>query len=194
MKTSGFAGVLALMLTCFGVAAAQQSAEQRSPVNASAVANDAAGAPAIEARLLTTDLNGSPDSPVMNARLVIKNVSGTFYTYVTGWATFYDASGVRCGEAMFKLDALAANESSETDAPGLRLKCAPSTWRVVATNLLSRTIDAAKSATTTNGEGRAVPMNFVISIDGEEHPIQVNNPIVLKVGETQKRIVLRLAP
>jgi hypothetical protein len=33
-----------------------------------------------------------------------------------------------------------------------------------------------------------------ISIDGEEHPIQLNNPIVLQMGNRERRIVLRSAP
>jgi len=38
------------------------------------------------------------------------------------------------------------------------------------------------------------PVNFIISIDGEQHPIQVNNPIVLKLGNRNRKIVLRPVP
>jgi len=176
-------------------AAAQQS-ESRVALNQPATAADTRGNPAIEATLLTQVLNGADDSPVTNIKLVVKNVGGVFYTYVTGWATFYDSAGVRCGEGLFKADALAVSESAGTDAPGLRLRCSPSTWRIVATNLLTRAGDNAKpgeSAPASEGE-RPAPTNFVISIDGEEHPIQLNNPIVLQMGNRERRIVLRSAP
>jgi hypothetical protein len=170
-----------------------------------ATAADAKGAAAIEARLLTTMLNGSDDSPVMNVKLVIKNISPDFYTYVTGWATFYDSAAVRCGEGLFKVDALAPNESVEADTPGLRLRCAPSTWRITATNLLTRTVDVAKPGEPSPIETSTAPavperaerparINFIISIDGEEHPIQVNNPIVLKLGNRDRTIVLKPVP
>jgi len=177
------------------VAAAQQS-ETRVALSEAATAADTHGTTAIEARLTTQVLNGADDSPVTNIKLVVKNVSGVFYTYVTGWATFYDSAGVRCGEGLFKVDALAVGESATTDAPGLRVRCSPATWRIVATNLLTRSGDIAKpgdSAPSSEGE-RPGPTNFVISIDGEEHPIQLNNPVVLQMGNRERRIVLRNAP
>ena len=192
-------GFLMFTLSVVSVAA-QQAAEQRVGLSEAATALDAKGAAAIEARLSTTMLNGSEDSPVSNVRLVVKNVSPTFYTYVTGWATFYDSGAVRCGEGLFKVDALAPNESSETDTPGLRLRCTPATWRVTATNLLTRTADIAKPTELTalpaepNVVEKPAPRNFVISIDGEEHPIQLDNPIVLKLGNGERKIVLRSAP
>lgn len=186
---------LILLNLCALTAFAQQS-ESRALTEA-VTANDALRSPAIEARLMTTMLSGAEDSPVTNVKLVIKNVSPNFYTYVTGWATFYDSAGVRCGEGLFKVDALAANESVGTDTPGLRLRCAPSTWRIAPTNLLTRSVDMAKTAESPvvepNAE-RPAPQNFVISIDGEEHPIQVNNPLVLKVGTRTRTIMLRSAP
>jgi len=186
--------LITICATCV-IVAAQQS-ESRVALNQPATAADTRGTPAIEATLLTHVLNGADDSPVTNIKLVVKNVSGVFYTYVTGWATFYDSAGVRCGEGLFKVDALAVSESAATDAPGLRLRCSPSTWRIVATNLLTRAGDIAKpdeSAPASEGE-RPAPMNFVISIDGEEHPIQLNNPIVLRTGNRTSKIVLRSAP
>src|SRR5256885_9268433 len=126
---------ITLVLSCAVVIAAQQPTEQRAALNEAATASDGKAAAAIEARLLTTVLNGSEDSPVTNVRIVVKNVSANFYTYVSGWATFYDSSVVRCGEGLFKLDALAPNESAEVDTPGLRLHCSPASWRIVATNL-----------------------------------------------------------
>ena len=188
-----------LMALCAIAVVAQQPTEQRAGLNEAAVAFDAKGANAIEARLLTTPLNGSQDSPVTNLRLVVKNSSANFYTYVTGRATFYDAGAVRCGDGLFKVDALAPGESAETDTPGLRLHCAPASWRVVAIDLLPRTSDTAKPveapppAETTVAE-KPAPVNFIISIDGEQHPIQLGNPIVLKLGTRNRKIVLRSAP
>src|SRR4051794_32556902 len=128
---------------CFAVFG-QQPNEERVTLAATAIAMDAKSAPALEARLLTQVLNGSDDSPVTNVKIAVKNITPNFYTYVSGWVTFYDASGTRCGEGMFKLDALAPQESAEVDTPGLRVRCSPGQWRVVATNLMTRTADIAK--------------------------------------------------
>lgn len=189
---------LAFIAICFAsIAVAAQPTEPRAALGDAATAADTKGAAAIEARLVTQVLNGSDDSPVTNVKLNVKNVSAVFYTYVSGWATFYDAAGIRCGEGLFKIDALAVNESAATDTPGLRLHCSPATWRIVATNLLTRTADVAKPGETTtpssDGSG-TTPSNFVISINGEEHPIQLNNPITLQMGNREQRIVLRSAP
>ena len=191
--------LIAMILMTAGAVAAQQPAEQRAGLNEAALAGDAKGAPAIEARLSTTVLNGSDDSPVTNVRLVVKNTSPNFYTYVTGWATFYDSGAVRCGEGLFKIDALAPGESSETDTPGLRLRCTPASWRIVATNLLTRAADAAKEVATAPPPAepaaeKPAPVNFIISIDGEQHPIQIGNPIVLKLGNRNRKIVLSSVP
>lgn len=184
------------LLVSMAIPVSAQESESRVALSEPAPAADTRGTPAIEARLATQVLNGADDSPVTNIKLVVKNVSAVFYTYVTGWATFYDSAGVRCGEGHFKVDALAVGESAATDTPGLRLRCSPATWRVIATNLLTRTGDIAKpgeSAPPSEGE-RPGPTNFIISIDGEEHPIQLNNPIVLQMGNRERRIVLRSAP
>src|SRR5438034_1181322 len=189
--------LMPMLVIGFSFAAlAQQPNEQRAPLTAPAVAFDAKSATALEARLLTQVLNGSDDSPVTNVKIAVKNVTPNFYTYVSGWATFFDSNAVRCGEGLFKLDALAPNESAEVDTPGLRLHCSPASWRILATNLLSRTAEGTKPIETAPPPSEAVteksaPINFVISIDGEEHPIQVNNPIVLKLGNRNAKIVLR---
>jgi hypothetical protein len=167
--------------------------EQRAPLTQTATAFDAGGKPALEGTLRTTALNGAPDAPVTNVRLVLKNVSSSFLTFVSGVATFYDSAGVRCGEGLFKADALAQNESAETDAPGLRITCAPATWRIVATNLLPRgpeqtLLPSATPAVT------APPSNLVITIDGEEHPLQLGKPMVLNFGDKAKTITVRAAP
>jgi hypothetical protein len=176
---------------------AQQPNEERVALSGTATAMDAKSAPALEARLLTQVLNGSEDSPVTNVKIALKNITPNFYTYVSGWATFYDANATRCGEGLFKLDALAPQESAEVDTPGLRLRCAPAQWRVVVTNLMTRTADIAKPTELVAPPppeaiaARPAPVNFIISIDGEEHPIQVNNPITLKLGNRNRKVVLK---
>jgi hypothetical protein len=194
-----FLTILMLVAACAIAVAAQQPAEQRAALSEAAAGFDAKGAPAIEGKLLSTVLNGSDDSPVTNVRVVVKNTSSNFYTYVTGWATFYDSGAVRCGEGLFKVDALAPGESSETDTPGLRLKCTPTSWRIVATNLITRTADKAQEVVAAPPPAepapeRPAPVNFIISIDGAKYPIQVGNPIVLKLGNRNRRIVLRPVP
>lgn len=191
--------MLTLVAACAIAVAAQQPAEQRVALSEAAAGFDSKGAPAIEGRLLTTVLNASDDSPITNVRLVLKNTSSNSYTYVSGWATFYDAGAVRCGEGLFKVDALAPGESSETDTPGLRLKCTPTSWRIVANNLITRTADKAQEAVAAQPPVEAVPekpapVNFIISIDGAKYPIQVGNPMVLKLGNRNRKIVLRPAP
>ena len=189
IKLIGIAAVnLSLNVIC---AFAQQTAgtvEPRVSLTESAVAFDSKGAPALEGSLRTTALNGAPDTPVTNIRLVIKNVSPVFYSYVSGLVTVYDGSGVRCGEGLFKADALALNESVETDTPGIRIRCAPTSWRIVATDLLPRTPDVSPIT------GAAIPMRLIISVDGEEHPIQLDRPMVLNLGEKQRTIIVKQSP
>ena len=171
--------------------------EQRVALTEQAAALNAAGQIALGARLRTTALNGSPDSPVKNVRLVVENRSPQFYTYVSGWATFYDGEGVRCGEGQFVMNALAAGESAETDTPGLHLTCTPATWRVVANNLLTRTSDAANpSATETSAPAMTVTpeLRYEINIDGQTHPLQLGNPLDVRVGKRRIRIVVNSAP
>jgi len=189
--------VATIIVASYFSAYAQQPNEQRAALTDVAIAFDAKSAPALEARLQTQVLNGSDDSPVTNVKIAIKNVTANFYTYVSGWATFYDANGTRCGEGLFKLDAMAPQESAEVDTPGLRLRCSAATWRVVATNLMTRTVDVAKpteavlSSQPAEVPERPAPVNFIISIDGEEHPIQLNNPIVLQLANKSRKIILK---
>jgi hypothetical protein len=175
---------------------AQQSAEQRVALNEAATGFDSRSTPAIEGKLLTTALNGSTDSPVTNVRLVVRNLTSNAFTYVSGWATFYDASAVRCGEGLFKIDALAPGESSETDTPGLRLTCTPASWRIVASSLMMRSVEVPKevvAAAPPEPIERRPVSNYVLSINGEDHPIQVGNPVVVKMGSKKVKIVLREA-
>ena len=162
--------------------------EKGVPLTEAAVAFDATGAPALEATLRTTALTGAPEAPVTNIRMIIRNRSTISYAFVSGAVTFYDAAGVRCGEGVFKADALAVDESFESDTPGLRIRCAATSWRIVATNLLPR---MAPNQPIT-GLVR-VPSNFVISIDGEDHPIQLDRPMSITLGEKRRTIVVRAA-
>jgi hypothetical protein len=168
------------------------SAERRVPLSETAVALDSSGAPVLEATLKTTALNGAEDSPVTNTRLVIKNSSSISYAFVSGLVTFYDGAGVRCGEGLFKADALAMAEAFETDNPGIRIRCSPAAWRIVANNLLPRVVPSGPVSPSTTASRSA--LNLIISVDGEEHPIQLDKPMVLTLGDRQRTIVLREAP
>lgn len=163
--------------------------EKRVPLNETAVALDGTGAAALEATLRTTPLSGAPDAPVTNVRLIVKNASSIPYAFVSGLVTFYDAAGIRCGEGIFKADALAVNESFETDTPGLRIRCEVASWRVVATHLLPR-LPPLPAPIPLGPSSR----NLIIVIDGQAHPIQLDRPLVLTVGERQRTIVIRTAP
>jgi hypothetical protein len=184
-----------LLTSCFCVAAqepAGSTAEKRVALSERAVAFDGSGAPALEATLKTTALNGAEDSPVTNILLVVRNAGTTPYSFVSGLVTFYDGSGVRCGEGLFKADALSVDEAFESDTPGIRIRCAPATWRIVANNLLPRILISSPVSSVT-GAVRS-NLNLVIAVDGEEHPIQLDKPMVLKFGTVERTIVLRQVP
>jgi hypothetical protein len=163
--------------------------EKRVPLSEAAIAFDAAGVPALEATLRTTPLSGAPETPITNVRLVVKNASSIPYAFISGLVTFYDAAGTRCGEGVFKADVLAPSESFETDSPGLRIRCEAASWRIVATNLLPRLPPNATFAPLTRSGS-----NLVIEIDGESHPIQLDKPLVLTLGERRRTVVVRNAP
>lgn len=182
--------LFAICLPTAGVAQQSGRSEQPVPLSEAAIALDASGASALEGRLRTTTLNGAPDMPVTNIRLMIKNISPVAYAYVSGLVTVYDPNDVRCGEGTFKADVLAVNESFETDAPGIRIQCAPSTWRIVATNLVPRTPPDSSTA----GAQTMGAVNLLISVDGEEHPIQLGKPMVLTLGDRKRTLILRQAP
>ncbi len=183
------------LMSCISLAAQEPTAgpsERRVALSEKAVALDATGAAVLEATLKTTALNGSEDSPVTNISLVVRNSSGVPYVFVSGLVTFYDGSGVRCGEGVFKSEALSVDEAFETDTPGIRIRCAPSTWRIVANNLIPRV--APISPGSPSASMSRTGLNLVISVDGEEHPIQLQKPMVLKLGDAQRTILLREAP
>jgi hypothetical protein len=191
IKSIAISGVVFLLgvLSVSAQQAPSTSSEQPVPLSQTAVALDGRGTPALEGTLRTTSLNGAPDTPVTNIRVVIKNVGPSPFSYVSGLVTFYDGSGIRCGEGIFKADEVLANESVETDAPGIRIRCAPAQWRIVATNLLPRLSPGLVGLDTASRTA-----NLIISVDGEEHPIQLDRPMVLTLGERQRTIIVRQIP
>jgi hypothetical protein len=69
----------------------------------------------------------------------------------------------------------------------------------VATNLITRTADKAQETVVVPPPPEPVPekpapVNFIISIDGSKYPIQVGNPVVLKLGNRNRKIVLQPVP
>ena len=190
MKT--IAASILVLVSAFYVSAQEVTGdliEKRVPLTEAAVAFDGSGKPALEATLRTTVLNGAPDTPVTNVRIIVRNRSTIAYAFVSGSVAFYDSAGIRCGEGVFKADALAADESFETDMPGLRIRCQAVSWRVVATHLLPRMAPNQPIAVLAR-----TPSNFVISIDGEDHPIQLDKPMVVTLGDRRRTIVVRTAP
>ena len=197
MKIPMAATLLLVIGICVMAQEPAGSIERRVALTEAAVALDGSGVSVLEATLKTTALNGAPDSPVTNIRLVVKNSGVVPYAFVSGLVTFYDGAGVRCGEGIFKADALSANESFETDTPGIRIRCAPATWRIVATNLVPRVAPngaASISAASTASAEKRSGLNLIISVDGEEHPIQLERPMVLTLGAERRTIVVREAP
>lgn len=227
---SAFVFAVACQVSARAQAAQQQSSETtadarpsepRVPLAQAASAYDVEGHEALGGRLRTQTLAGTVDAPVRNTRIVVENRSPVFYNYVAGWATFYGEDGVRCGEGLWKLEALAPQEQVEVDTPGLRLTCAPATWRIVATTLLTRTGDVAKprqqntsppaetggqsntSATSQTSDSGASNPSVVstsgmppleINVNGKTIPLQLGNPLDIQVGKERVRIVVQQAP
>ena len=180
--------------------ATQEAAtEQRAALEAQTIALDSMGRAAIAGQLLTRVLNGTPDAPVKNARFIIENRSAFFYNYVSGSATFYDERGVRCGEGQFTLNALAPGEQAETDAPGLRLSCAPRTWRIVAKDLIPRTHDRlVPVAETTQAEPPApvttpVMTPLEIVVDDQVYSAPLGSTLEVPVRKRRVKITVRAA-
>ena len=159
-------------------------AENRVSLNESAIALDANGAGVLEAKLLTISLNGDPDTPVTNTRMVIRNIGSTSFALVSGVVTFYDNAGVRCGESVFKADVLAPNESFETDTPGARIRCSATSWRIVATSLIPRVV-----APTNLNAAR-----LIIAIDGDQFPLQLDRPLTISASNKQRTIIVSSVP
>ena len=195
-------------------AGASNGGEPRVALTEAATAFDAAGRVALGGRLRTITLAGTQDAPARNVLIAIENRSTLFYSYVSGSATFYGADGVRCGEGLWKVGTLAAGEAAEVDTPGLRLTCTPTTWRIVAINLVTRSTDAAKpdqlappatdSATTatqgataltvTPTAGATTMPRLEININGKTLPLQLGNPLEIVVGKERINIIVNPAP
>jgi hypothetical protein len=60
---------------------------------------------------------------------------------------------------------------------------------MIATNLLPRIPPNAPITALTR-----TPSNLVISIDGETHPIQLDKPLTVTLGERRRTIIVRTAP
>lgn len=179
--------------------ASETGTEQRVALESQAIAMDSLGRAAIAGQLLTRALNGTPDAPIKNARFIIENRGSAFYNYVSGSVTFYDERGVRCGEGQFTLNALAPAEQAETDAPGLRLSCAPRTWRIVANNLLTRTTEIAKpvaadmpaEAPTHASAPPMLPLEIVV--DDQVYNAPLGSTLEINVRKRRVKITVRSA-
>src|SRR5882762_10676765 len=179
--------------------------EASVPLGSEVIVHDAAGRSVLSGKLRTTELHGTPDSPITNIRLVVSNTKPFLYTYITGWATFYDTEGIRCGAGLFKVNALEPGESAEVDTPGLRLVCSPATWRIQAATLLTLAKDVTASAapepitdatvvpSTPGAQSQSPIPPLVLSIDGEDHPIQIGNPITIKPQNKPITLILKRA-
>jgi hypothetical protein len=175
------------------------AATERAPLEGQAIALDSMGRTAIAGQLLTKALSGTLDAPVKNARFIIENRSAFFYTYVSVSVTFYDERGVRCGEGQFTLNALAPSEQAETDAPGLRLSCAPRTWRIVANNLLTRSSEKAAPVEETAQTETPAPvvtpvmMPLEIIVDDKVYNAPLGSTLEVPVRTRRVKITVRAA-
>lgn len=208
MKSIVLCGAL---VACSVVAARAQDAttvqppvEQPVAIAQKAVALDSAGREALTASLLTTTLQGTPEAPVKNVRFVIENRGASFYTYVSGTVTFYKEGGIRCGEGLFVLNALAPGESAEVDTPGLRLECAPASWRIVANNLMTRSSGAAQVVAPPEPPtapqpvqpppAPASPSPLYLTVDGQQYQVPVNSALEIPVRKRRIKITLSDQP
>ena len=66
------------------------------------MALDANEAAALEATLTTRTLNGAPDTPVTNIRMVVRNASQVSFAFVSGIVTFMMAQGYVAGRGSSK--------------------------------------------------------------------------------------------
>jgi hypothetical protein len=157
------------------------------------------GRTALAGQLVTRALNGTPDAPVKNTRFIIDNRSTFFYNYVSGSVTFYDERGVRCGEGQFALNALAPGEQVETDAPGLRLACSPVTWRIVATNLLTRASETAPQVAEETQRESPAPISappvlpLEIVVDDQVYNAPLGSTLDVSVRKRRVKITVRAA-
>lgn len=205
MKIKNIVLCIALAACSATAARAQETTTTQTPIEQpvalaqKAVALDAAGREALTGSLLTTTLQGTPEAPVKNIRFIVENRGASFYTYVSGSVTFYKEGAIRCGEGLFTLNALAPSESAEVDAPGLRLECTPVSWRIVATNLMTRASDAAKPAiveqqSSVQTQAPAPPAPLYLTVDGKQYQVPVNSTLEIPVRKRRIKITLSDQP
>lgn len=163
----------------------------RVPLGESALALGAADEVVLVARLRALPSAGTTDAPTRNARFVVENRSAIPYSYLSGRITFYDAEGVRCGEGLWTVNALAPGEAAETDAPGLRITAAPVTWRIVTVDAITRTgVSANTSAPTVPTTSANTASRLTININGTTMPVQPGNPVEVEIGGERVRIIV----
>ena len=191
-----FTGALLILSSIIvtGQQPASPSTEKKAALNETAVALDSGGSSALEATLRTNEFTGAEDSPISNVKILVRNSSSIPFSFISGVATFYDSQGVRCAEGVFKTEALAVGETVETDLPGIRIRCAVTGWRIIATNLLPRSVPSVATMTTPVVPDTSRARKLIISIDGERHPIQLDKPLKLNLGERERTIVVHEEP
>ncbi|MCP9494175.1 MAG: biopolymer transporter ExbD [Pyrinomonadaceae bacterium MAG19_C2-C3] len=158
---------------------AQSANDGRVPLSAVALTTTTDAQVRLAATLRDTNLAGASDAPARGIRFIVENQGQSFITFVAGRVSFYDTAGVRCGSGLFTVSAFAAGERAETDAPGLRLTCAPVMWRIAVTQLVSNASTATNNATDTatntatqtsagiNATVNVAPVIVFISRDGK---------------------------
>lgn len=151
----------------------QSANDGRVPLNAVALTTTATtdAQARLAATLRDTNLAGVSDAPARGIRFVVENQGQSFITFVAGSVSFYDAAGVRCGSGLFTVSAFAPGEKAETDAPGLRLTCAPAAWRIAVTQYVSNASPVTNTTTQTsasiNTTNEVAPVIVFISRDGK---------------------------
>ncbi len=164
----------------------------RAPLEEVAVARGATGDVLLAGVLRTIPRIGTPEAPVENVRFVVENRSRVTYSYLSGRVTFYDATGVRCGEGLFTTNSLVAGEAAETDAPGLRLVCAPVAWRIIPVALVAGgVVTGAPTNSLLSSPPVSDALRLSIDINGTVLPVQLGNPVEVEVGGERVRIIVR---
>jgi len=179
--------------------AATPTDDGRVALTETALARGASGETLLAATLRATPAAGSREAPVADVRFVVENRGASAFSYLSGRVTFYDAAGVRCGEGLFTINTLTAGERAEVDAPGLRLTCAPVTWRVAPVALVANGMvvgnpfaNAASGVTSSAASSNAATeSNLSIEINDMVLPVQLGNPIEVVVGGERVRIIVR---
>src|SRR5688500_20276538 len=96
--------LVVILFTCLSVSAQETTSdgnEKRVSLNEVAVAHDNDNVAALQGTLRTTSLNGSPESPVTNIRLIIKKTTGTPTPLFSGAEPSTDSTGIAAGDGSF---------------------------------------------------------------------------------------------